>query len=136
MKNKLIVDRNQAKKIRDNDTCQICVNMRIQEGVSKHKLAIKKFLNQVLWVAEPLCTIQCGPEKYAKHFSCDPLPTDWYRKTLDRAGSRVQYGEHRHLVECIDVQVAQNSAGQLFSVFLTLKKSPLQAPYEDLNNHA
>lgn len=122
MKNKLIVDRNQAKKIRDNDICQICVNMRIRDGVSNHKLALKKFLNQVLWVAEPLCSIKCGTEKYVNHFSCDPVPIDWSRYTLDRAGSRVNYGEHRYLVECTEVRVASYTAGKLFTVYLTLKK--------------
>lgn len=122
MKNKLIVDRHQAKKIRDNDTCKISVNMRMKQGFSNQKLAVKKFLNQVLWVAEPLCSIQCGDEKYVKHFSCDPAPEGWHRVTLERAGSRVRFGEHRHLIECTDVRVANYTAGKMFTVFLTIKR--------------
>ncbi|MDQ9967540.1 hypothetical protein RFX04_07615 [Acinetobacter baumannii] len=56
MKNKLIVDRNQAKNIRDRESCEIAVNMRIKEGENNQFRARKKFLNQVFWVAEPLCS--------------------------------------------------------------------------------
>lgn len=42
MKNKLIVDRNQAKNIRDRESCEIAVNMRIKEGVNNQFRARKK----------------------------------------------------------------------------------------------
>lgn len=122
MKNKLIVDRNQAKEIRNKDICKIAVNMRIREEENNQNRATKKFLNQVFWVAEPLCSIKCGPEKFYGHFSCDPIPEGWSRYTLDRPGSRVNFGEHRFLVECTEVQVFCHSAGKLFSILLTLKK--------------
>ncbi|HHP6856215.1 TPA: hypothetical protein ACSE8W_001968 [Acinetobacter baumannii] len=122
MKNKLIVDRNQAKNIRDRESCEIAVNMRIKEGENNQFRARKIFLNQVFWVAEPLCSIKCGPEKFYGHFSCDPIPEGWSRYTLDRPGSRVNFGEHRFLVECTEVKTFKYSAGQLFTVLLTLKK--------------
>ncbi|ADI90390.1 hypothetical protein AOLE_07495 [Acinetobacter oleivorans DR1] len=122
MKNKLIVDRNQAKEIRNKDICQIVVNMRIRDGANNQNRATKKFLNQVFWVAEPLCSIKCGQEKFYGHFSCDPIPEGWSRYTLDRSGSRVNFGEHRFLVECTEVKEFSYSAGKLFSVLLTLKK--------------
>lgn len=122
MKNKLIVDRNQAKKIRDNDTCEISMSMRIKHGISNQDVAVKKFLNQILWVAEPLCTIKRGEERYAHHFSCDAPPSDWERATLDLPGSRVHFGRHRFFVECISVRAWGYSAGKMFTVFLTLKK--------------
>ena len=122
MKNKLIVDRNQAQKIRDNDTCELSVNMRIKQGMSNQDLAVKKFLNQVLWVAEPLCTIKRGEERYVNHFSCDAVPEDWNRITLDLPGSRVHFGKHRFFVECTKVRAFKYSAGKMFTVFLTLKK--------------
>ncbi len=111
MKNKLIVDRNQAKNIRDRESCEIAVNMRIKEGENNQFRARKKFLNQVFWVAEPLCSIKCGPEKFYGHFSCDPIPEGWSRYTLDRPGSRVNFGEHRFLVECTEVKTFKYSAG-------------------------
>ena len=46
MKNKLIVDRNQAKNIRDRESCEIAVNMRIKEGKTINFVR-EKFLNQV-----------------------------------------------------------------------------------------
>lgn len=42
MKNKLIVDRNQAKNIRDRESCEIAVNMRIKEGENNQFRARKK----------------------------------------------------------------------------------------------
>lgn len=42
MKNKLIVDRNQAKEIRNKDICQIVVNMRIRDGANNQNRATKK----------------------------------------------------------------------------------------------
>lgn len=122
MKNKLIVDRNQAKQIRDNDITQISVNMRIKAGFTNQQLATKKFLNQILWVAEPLCAIKRGEEKYVRHFSCDALPEDWNRITLERPGSRVHFGEHRFLVECTNARAFDYSAGELFTVILSLRK--------------
>ena len=122
MKNKLIVDRNQAKQIRDNDITQISVKMRIKAGFSNQQLATKKFLNQIFWVAEPLCVIERGEEKYVRHFSCDALPEDWNRTTLDRPGSRVHFGEHRFLVECTKARAFAYSAGELFTVILSLRK--------------
>ncbi|UUG50366.1 hypothetical protein NP567_09305 [Acinetobacter baumannii] len=48
MKNKLIVDRNQAKKIRDREICEIAVNMRIKEGKTinfvREKISQSSFL--------------------------------------------------------------------------------------------
>lgn len=41
MKNKLIVDRNQAKEIRNKDICQIVVNMRIRDGANNQNRATK-----------------------------------------------------------------------------------------------
>ena len=94
MKNKLIVDRNQAKNIRDRESCEIAVNMRIKEGKTINFVR-EKISQSSFWVAEPLCSIKCGPEKFYGHFSCDPIPEGWSRYTLDRPGSRVNFGEHR-----------------------------------------
>ncbi len=43
MKNKLIVDRNQAKNIRDRESCEIAVNMRIKEGETINFVREKNF---------------------------------------------------------------------------------------------
>ncbi len=47
MKNKLIVDRNQAKKIRDREICEIAVNMRIKEGENNQFRARKKISQSI-----------------------------------------------------------------------------------------
>ena len=119
MKNKLIVTRHQAKLLKSGKA-NIACNMRRKNGKTMEQLATDKFLNQVFWVAEPLCSIKNGDEVYAKHFSCDDVPHGWRRTTLDRAGSRVTYGEHRHLVKCTDVRHLANGAGDMFTVAVTL----------------
>ena len=120
MKNKLIVDRHQAKKIKEGK-CELVFNMRKKDGFTYEYLATKKFLDQVFWVAEPLCCIKRGTEKHAGHYSCDETPNGWTRYTLDRSGSRVHYGEHRHLVKCTDVKHFAHGAGDMFSVLVTLE---------------
>jgi len=122
MKNKLIVDRHQARTINGKKSCEIAVNMRTKEGYPNDFLARQKFLNQVFWVAEPLCCIKKGPERYCGHFSCDQVPEGWERYTLDRAGSRVYFGEHRHLVKCTDARISTYSSGQMFTVFIKLER--------------
>lgn len=117
---KLIVDRHQAREIKKGK-CELVFNMLKKDDFTYEYLATKKFLNQVFWVAEPLCSIRRGDEKYAKHFSCEPTPDGWERYTLDRMGSRVTFGEHRHLVECTDVRHFALGAGDMFSVLVTLE---------------
>lgn len=120
MKNKLIVDRHQARKIKTGK-CDLVFDMRRKQGYTMEHLATKKFLDQVFWVAEPLCSIRRGDERHVNHFSCDEVPEGWSRYTLDRAGSRVHYGEHRHMVKCTDVKHFSNGAGDMFSVLVTLE---------------
>ena len=122
MKNKLIVDRLQARKIRDNDVCEISVNMRIKVGFSNQELAANKFINKVFWVADPICSIEKRGGDYTDHFSCDEPPIGFNRVTFDTSGSRVRFGQHRHLVKCTDVHAIKYYAGDMFSVRLTLEK--------------
>lgn len=122
MKNKLIVNTAQARKIKDTAVCEIAVNMRLKKGYSRKFLAEKKFQEETFWVAEPLCSIKSGPERYVGHFACDQIPEGWQRATLNRVGSNVRFGEHRHLVTCKAVRVTDHTAGDMFTVFITLER--------------
>lgn len=122
MKNKLIVNTAQARKIKENAVCEIAVNMRLKKGYSRKFLAENKFQDETFWVAEPLCSIKSGPEKNCKHFACEPVPEGWQRYTLNRAGNNVRFGEHRHLVKCISMRISEHGAGEMFTVFITLER--------------
>lgn len=122
MNNKLIVNVHQARMINENLKCEIAVDMRIKDGYPKEFLAAKKFKDQVFWVAEPTCCIKRDIEKHHRHFACDPTPEGWARYTLNRPGSRIHFGEHRHLVKCTDVRVSTYGSGQMFTVFIQLER--------------
>lgn len=122
MKNKLIVNTAQARNIKENAVCEIAVNMRLKKGYSRMFLAEKKFQDETFWVAEPLCSIKSGPERYCKYFACEPVPEGWQRYTLNRSGNNVRFGEHRHLVKCTSIRVSDYMAGQMFTVFITLER--------------
>lgn len=104
---KLIVNRRQAKTIRDHEefTLERKVTKRgvsnLQEAVNRSYPKGAKF-----WVAEPLCCIRTEfPGANEKHFSADKTPNGWIRYTLDRPGTRVHFGEHRFLIEVVELCV-------------------------------
>lgn len=120
---KLIVDRQQARKIRDNKECEIAVNMRSNSLDTNFHLASKKFLGESFWIAEPIQRIaKEGGELSQYHFSCDPVPEGFRTYTVPRPGSRVEQDHSRHIVKCKDVRVSKYGAGRMFTVFLTLER--------------
>ena len=102
---KLIVDRRQAKTIRDHEEFTLERKV-LKRGVSNLQEAVNRGYPKgaKFWVAEPLCTIShpLESEVYRKDwFSADEKPKDHFRVTLDRPGYRVNFSEHRFLVEVV-----------------------------------
>lgn len=121
--NKIIVNRSQALKIKDNGKCVISLNMRSKNGFSNKELAERKFLNKEHWIAEPVRTIhQKDGGNWKMHFACDPIPNDWYSRVLPRPGSRVDFGQHRHVVRCTNIETPEYVSGNMFTVFVTLER--------------
>lgn len=119
---KLIVDRHQARKIKDGK-CELVFNMRRKQGYTMEHLATKKFMDQVFWVAEPKNSIINEETKERRdHFSCDQVPDGFRPYTVPTAGSRIWFGEHRHTVKCTAVEVIGFGSGDMFSVLVTLEQ--------------
>ncbi len=100
---KLIVDRRQAKTIRDHEEFTLERKV-LKRGVSNLQEAVNRGYPKgaKFWVAEPLCCIRTdSPGSNKEHFSADKTPDGWIRYTLDRPGYRVYFGEHRFLVEVV-----------------------------------
>ena len=121
--NKMIVNRQQARKIRDNEKFTLGFDMRVKEGECKLTTARKKFLNNTFWVVEPVRHIRNIHSKdVVKQFACDEIPSGWEPYTVPRPGSRVDRSDSRHLVKCTSVEVATFSSGSMFTVFVELEK--------------
>ena len=121
--NKMIVNKQQARKIRDNEKFTLGFDMRVKEGECKLTTARKKFLNNIFWVAEPVRDIKNIHSKAVmKQFACDQIPNDWEAYTVPRHGSRVDKSESRHLVKCTSVELATFSSGSMFTVFVEMEK--------------
>lgn len=121
--NKMIVNRQQARKIRDNEKFTLGFDMRLKEGECKLTTASNKFLNNIFWIAEPVRNIKNIHSKAVmKQFACDQIPNDWEAYTVPRPGSRVDRSESRYLVKCTSVEVATFSSGSMFTVFVELEK--------------
>lgn len=108
---KLIVDRFQAKTVRDNTEFSLIKSVR---RCANHALVDDLFdainrsfpVGAKFWVAEPICSVKphgSGIMTGREHFDADPVPNGWGRHTLARPGSRVHWGEHRFCVEVIKV---------------------------------
>lgn len=121
--NKMIVNRHQARKIRDNDKFTLGFDMRVKDGECKLTTARKKFLNNIFWVAEPIRNIKnVHTKEIMKQFACDQVPDGWESYTLPRPGSRVDRSDSRHLVKCTSVEVATFQSGSMFTVFVEMEK--------------